>query len=172
VLRVWPNSAHKINKMKSIYYCPDWTKETGLQLRPNEINSNHESRMQTRNTWISDGLTSPPCWTAVVGGERGRQHQGRTEAARRDKWLGEGWLIYRENLNIRRPKINYLYVIHLTSESSMWIVKWSRFDEIFASAVSDRPSEQRFKKSNFQSIPEPLSIFFCITAPCKFLTNS
>jgi hypothetical protein len=31
----------------------------------------------------------------------------------------------------------------------MWIVKRSRFDEIFASAVSDRPSEQRFKKSNF-----------------------
>jgi hypothetical protein len=24
-----------------------------------------------------------------------------------------------------------------------------RFDEIFASAVSDRPSEQQFKKSNF-----------------------
>jgi hypothetical protein len=36
-----------------------------------------------------------------------------------------------------------------------------RFDEIFASAVSDRPSEQRFKKSNFWSTPEPL--FFGVT---------
>jgi hypothetical protein len=32
VLRVWPNSPQKINKMQSICYCPDWTRETGLQL--------------------------------------------------------------------------------------------------------------------------------------------
>jgi hypothetical protein len=71
--------------------------------------------------------------------------------------LGHGGCFCRRNLNIRRPKINYSHVIHLTSESSMWIVKQSHFDEIFASAVSDRPSEQRFKKSNFRSTPEPLS---------------
>jgi hypothetical protein len=97
-------------------------------------------------------------------GGRGRWHQGRTEAAHKDKWTGEGWLIYREKLNIWRQKINYSYVIHPTSKSSMWIVKRSRFNEIFASAVSDQQSEQRFKKSNFWSTPEPLSnIFFCVT---------
>jgi hypothetical protein len=41
--------------------------------------------MQTRNKWISDGLTSPPRWAAAAGGERGRREQGRTEAAQRDK---------------------------------------------------------------------------------------
>jgi hypothetical protein len=57
-------------------------------------------------------------------------------------------------------KLNYRSVIHLTSEPSMLIVKRSCFDEIFASAFSDRPSKQRFKKSNFWSTLEPLSIYF------------
>jgi hypothetical protein len=158
--------------MKSICYYPDWTRETGLQLRPNEINSNRKSRMQTRNKWISDGLTSSPCWAAAAGGGgRGRRHQGRTEAAHRDKWPGEGWLIYREKLNLRWSKINYSYVIYPTSESSMWIVKRSHFDEIFTSAVSDRPSEQRFKKSNFRSTLEPLSFFWRYSGPRRWLVD-
>jgi hypothetical protein len=82
----------------------------------------------------------------------------------RCQWTGEVGYFYRRNLNIQRPKINYLYVIHPTSQSSTWIGKRSRFDDIFASAVSDWPSEQRFEKSNFRSTPEPLSnIFFGVT---------
>jgi hypothetical protein len=126
-------------------------------------------RMETTRRREKDScLTCTPCWVAVAGEGRGRQHGGKSRGGagkRRIGKAGSRWLFYRENLNIRRSKINYSYVIHPTSESSMWIVKWSRFDEIFTSAVSDRPSEQRFKKSNFQSTPEPLSnIFFSVTA--------
>jgi hypothetical protein len=82
---------------------------------------------------------------------------------------GWTWLFYRRNLNIQQPKLNYSYVIHPTFESSMWISKWLHFDEIFAFAVSDRPSEQRFKKSNFCQLR---SLFFniyifCVTSPPK-----
>jgi hypothetical protein len=63
-----------------------------------------------------------------------------------------------EKLNIQRPKLNYSYLIHLTSESSMWISKWMCFDEIFASAVSVHPSEQWFKKSNFGQLQSPFLI--------------
>jgi hypothetical protein len=42
-----------------------------------------------------------------------------------------------------------------------------RFDEIFASAVSDRPSQQRFKKSNFSQLRSlflsNLNFFGCYT---------
>jgi hypothetical protein len=102
-------------------------------------------------------------------GERGRRPQGRTEAAQGKRkgreGAGHGGCLYRRNLNLQRPRFNYSHVIHPTSESSMWISKRMRFNEIFASTVSDRPSEQRFKKSNFHSTPEPLSnIFFGVTS--------
>jgi hypothetical protein len=78
----------------------------------------------------------------------------------------------------QRLKLNYQSVIHPTSESSMWIVKRSRFDEIFAFAVSDRPSEQRFKKSNFgqlRSLSKPYLnfnfVFLGVTAPSKLAAS-
>jgi hypothetical protein len=100
-----------------------------------------------------------PAWPPCSLKDRRRGEGGG--AGENDQGLGHGWLFYRRNLNIRWPKINYSYVIHPTSESSTWIVKRSRFNETFTSAVSDRPSEQRFKKSKFQSTPEPLSFFWC-----------
>jgi hypothetical protein len=33
--------------------------------------------MQTRNKWISDGLTSPPRWAAAAGGEGEGGTQGQ-----------------------------------------------------------------------------------------------
>jgi hypothetical protein len=57
----------------------------------------------------------------------------------------------------------------------MWIVKWSHFDEIFASAVSDRRSEQRFKRSNFgqlRSLSKPdlkfNFVFLGVTTPSPY----
>jgi hypothetical protein len=101
---------------------------------------------------------------------------GRKEAAqgsrigRKKRWPEEGAGPEKPNCN-QGLKLNYRSVIHPTFESSMWIVKRSRFDEIFASTVSDRPSEQRFKKSNFWSTTEPLSNFFwCYTFDSKILT--
>jgi hypothetical protein len=94
---------------------------------------------------------------------------GRKEGAqgsrigRKKRWPeeGAGPAVYIGKLNCNQwLKLNYRSVIHPTSESSIWIVKRSRFDDIFASAVSDRLSEQRFEKSNVWSSPEPLSIYF------------
>jgi hypothetical protein len=94
------------------------------------------------------------------GGAQGSRARGGGTQGQR---TGEQRLIYRWNLNIQRPKFNYSHMIHPTSESSMWISKRSRFIEIFVSAVSDRLSEKWFKKTNFQSTPEPLSnIFFVL----------
>jgi hypothetical protein len=90
MLRVWPNSAHKINKLKSICYCPDRTRETGLQLRPNEINSNRESRMQTRNKWILNDLTSPPRWAAVAGGGEGKTAPRKNRGGAQGQMIGRG----------------------------------------------------------------------------------
>jgi hypothetical protein len=39
------------------------------------------------------------------------------------------------------------------SKTHVWVVKQMRFDEIFTSVVSDRPSEQRVKNSNFDQLP-------------------
>jgi hypothetical protein len=79
--------------------------------------------MQTRNKWISDGLTSPRWAAAAGGGGRGRRLQGRTEAAQGKRKgpeeAGHGDCLYRRNLNIQRPRFNYSHVIHPTSESSM-----------------------------------------------------
>jgi hypothetical protein len=53
---------------------------------------------------------------------RGRRHRGKSRGGagkRRIGKAGSRWQFYRENLNIRWPKINYSDVIHLTSESSM-----------------------------------------------------
>jgi hypothetical protein len=50
------------------------------------------------------------------GGKR-KAAQRKEQRRRREKKDREGWV--RENLNIRRPKINYSYVIHPTFESSM-----------------------------------------------------
>jgi hypothetical protein len=49
-------------------------------------------------------------------------------------------------------------MIYSTSESSMWISKQIHFNEIFASAVSVRASEQRFKKLNFSQPRNPFLI--------------
>jgi hypothetical protein len=103
------------------------------------------------------------CWRR----ERRKNNDEGGDAQEKER-IGRGRVtvtVYRRNLNIQRSKLNYSHVIHPTSESSMWISKWLCFDEIFTSAVSDRPSEQRFKKSNFRSTPEPLSnIFFGVTS--------
>jgi hypothetical protein len=92
-----------------------------------------------------------------------RTKEDRTGGRRRWRSVKmiQGWtrLFYRRNLNIQRLKLNYSYVIHPTSESSMWISKQLRFDEIIAFTVSDRPSEQWFKKLNFSQLQ---SLFFLI----------
>jgi hypothetical protein len=88
------------------------------------------------------------CWRR----ERRKNNEEGGDAREKER-IGRGWVtvtIYRRNLNIQRPKLNYSHVIHPISESSMWISKQLCFNEIFASAVSDQPSEQRFKKSNFR----------------------
>jgi hypothetical protein len=163
VLRVWPNSAHKINKMQSICYRPDWTSTQEL-LHATMIYWNqrlskdwHGKKSQHLPWSTNPQIRLPPCRPpcSLKGKRRG---QGGGPPGDRTV---NGGCFYRRNRNIRWPNINYSYVIHLTSDSSMWIIKWSRFDEIFTSAVSDRPSEQRFKKSNFWSTPE--SLFFGVT---------
>jgi hypothetical protein len=55
----------------------------------------------------------PPCSL------KDRRHGEGGGAGENDQGLGHGWLFYRRKLNIRRLKINYSYVIYLTSESSM-----------------------------------------------------
>jgi hypothetical protein len=55
----------------------------------------------------------PPCSL------KDRRHGEGDGAGENDQGLGYSWFFYRRNLNIRRPKINYSYVIHPTSESSM-----------------------------------------------------
>jgi hypothetical protein len=123
------------------------------------------------SSWGEKKLTlTKGCKRTSRGGARERAEAAGNKNDRRKELVTA---VYRENLNIGRPKFNYSHVIHLTSESIMWIVKRSRFDEIFASAVSDRPSEQRFKKSNFWSTPETLSIFFwCYILPPPPKKNS
>jgi hypothetical protein len=54
-------------------------------------------------------------------------------------------------------KINDWPLIHLTSESRVWVVKQLHFDDIFASVVSDQPLEQRIKKSIFSQLPKSLN---------------
>jgi hypothetical protein len=54
-------------------------------LRPNEISSNRERRMQTRNKWISDGLTSPPRWAAAARGGGGEGGTKEEQRQRREK---------------------------------------------------------------------------------------
>jgi hypothetical protein len=120
-------------------------------------------------------MVSPLLHVGCCGREgRGRRHQGRTEAAQGKRkgreGAGHGGWLYRRNINIQCPRFNYSHVIHSTSESSMWISKRSRFNEIFTSAVSDRPSEQRFKKSNFRSTPEPLSNIFFVLQKWSWFT--
>jgi hypothetical protein len=39
--------------------------------------------MQTRNKWISDGLTSPPHWVAAAGGKGGGEGEGGTKEEQR-----------------------------------------------------------------------------------------
>jgi hypothetical protein len=51
----------------------------------------------------------PPCSL------KDRRHGEGGGAGENDQGLGHGWLFYRRKLSIRRPKINYSYVIHLTS---------------------------------------------------------
>jgi hypothetical protein len=51
-------------------------------------------------------------------------------------------------------------MILLSFESSMWVSKHMCFNEIFASAISDRPSKQRLKKSNFGQLQSLFLIFF------------
>jgi hypothetical protein len=95
------------------------------------------------------------------GGKTAAAGEGRAEPAQGMSGGGRKKNDRRKELSrlfLEKPKcnqglkLNYRSVIHPTSESSMWIVKWSHFDEIFASAVSDRPSKQRFKKSNFSQL--------------------
>jgi hypothetical protein len=53
----------------------------------------------------------------------------------------------------------------ICDSSNLWI-KHVSVDEIFASVVSDRSSEQRFKKLNFSQLQSPLLfklIFFDVT---------
>jgi hypothetical protein len=168
---VWPNSAHKINKMQSICYCPDWTTTQDLLLGTGISVLARIGMGKKVSTYLDPRILIS---IFLLAGRLAPWKAGGVEkvAALQEKgsWrLGHGGCFCRRNLNIRRPKINYSYMIHLISESSMWIVKWSRFDEIFTSAVSDRPSEQRFKKSNFWSTPKPLSnIFFGVTSGQPF----
>ena len=37
----------------------------------------------------------------------------------------------------------------------MLVVKWIRFDELYAVTVSDRSYDQRLEKSNFGQLPSP-----------------
>jgi hypothetical protein len=156
VLRVWPNSPQKINKMQSICYCPDWTGETGLQLIAREECRQGTDGFQMVSPLLHVGLLRQ----GGKGKVAPRENRGGAGKKKGTEGAGHSGCLYRRNLNIQRPRFNYSHVIHPTSESSMWISKRPRFDEIFASAVSDQPSEQWFKKTNFWSTPEPLSVFF------------
>jgi hypothetical protein len=48
--------------------------------------------MQTRNKWISDGLTSPPRWAAAAGGvgegEGGTKEEQRQRREKERDWKG------------------------------------------------------------------------------------
>jgi hypothetical protein len=112
------------------------------------------------------GEQQPTSSVLYDGEEKGQRTGGRRSDGTRKRWGWTWYMFYRRNLNIQRPKVNYSYVVHPTSESSMWISKWLRFDEIFASAVSDRPSEQRFKKSNLCQL-RSLFLIFVLCYMCK-----
>ena len=43
--------------------------------------------------------------------------------------------------------------IHMTSKPNKLVVKRIRLDELYATAVPDRPSNQRLRKSNFGQLP-------------------
>jgi hypothetical protein len=127
-------------------------------------NQDHRERMDSiqylaGRKYLSVSFRPAPWWVETAAGLRKTEQEGGGTGAQRTI---EGWtrLFYRRNINIQRPKLNYLYVIHPTSESSMWISKRLRFDEIFASTVSDWPLEQRFKKSNFDQLWSLILIFF------------
>jgi hypothetical protein len=107
-------------------------------------------------------LTCTRRWAAAAGEGRVEAAQGVSKGGKKkNDWRKELARLFIEKPNCNQGlKLNYRSVIHPTFESSMWIVKWSRFNEIFVSAVSDQPSEQWFKKSKFWSTLEPLSIFF------------
>jgi hypothetical protein len=169
---VWPNSAHKITKKQSICYRPDWTR-IGLLLRRTKLilitrqNAEEEEQISLFQYLIEVPISCPSslvCWRR----ERRKNNKERGDAQEKER-IRRGWVtmtVYRRNLNIQRSKLNYSHVIHPTSESSMWISKRLRFDEIFTSVISDWPSEQRFKKSTFRSTLEPLcNIFFGVTFP-------
>jgi hypothetical protein len=50
---------------------------------------------------------------------RAKERGDALEAGQRDWERLDMVPVYRRNLNIQRPKLNYSYVIHPTSESSM-----------------------------------------------------
>jgi hypothetical protein len=54
--------------------------------------------------------------------ERKKKNNEEGGGAQEKERIGRGWVtvnVYRRNLNIQRPKLNYSHVIHPTSKSSM-----------------------------------------------------
>ena len=88
-----------------------------------------------------------------------RDERRRRWKKKRRRWTGVGPRRCREKYEkknlmcIQRPRFIGSPPIHPLSELDMWVVKRIRFDEPYASTVSDRSYAQHFKKSTFDQLP-------------------
>jgi hypothetical protein len=129
-----------------------------------ETNKHKEHRSWGKE---SNGAALPSMWGAA---RQGIRDEGSSEVwvNRRRCWVertgAKGWeksvndTLYKKTYSIQLLKIDSHPWFIRTLNLSMWVVKQMRFNKIFASAVSVRPSDQRLKRSKFDQLRSPLLI--------------